>query len=299
MWRMWVAALFWGFNWPAVRIVLDAIGPWTLRATGLAIGATLLALMTRASGASLAIPRNEWRHIAVAGLLGVAGFNVCAVFAQLSMPTSRAAILTFTMPLWAALFGALYLGETIDRVRAAALLTGAAGLTILSVPFWPVIAAGGVPFGLVYVLGAAISWAAGTVYLKKHKISAPPLAATTWQVVVAALACAIGLALFETPRIDLSAPRVAAAFAYHVALPQAVSYALWFSLLRRIPATTASLGTLLIPIFGVIGAVLLLGDWPTSLDLIGFALILSAVVADQIYRAVQDKRSAPAAQTLA
>jgi drug/metabolite transporter (DMT)-like permease len=291
MWRLWLAALFWGFNWPAVKIVLDAMGPWTLRAAGLSLGAVLLALTTRLSGVSLAIPRKNWRHVIVAGMLGVAGFNICAVFAQLSMPTSRAAILTFTMPLWAALFGWIFLDEKLDRVRAAALLTGAAGLLILSVPFWPAIAAGGVPFGLLYVLGAAITWAAGTVYLKKFPVAAPPLAVTTWQVVVAAMACTIGLALFETPRMDLSSPRVAAAFAYHVALPQSLSYALWFSLLRHVPATTASLGTLLVPIFGVIGAIVLLGDWPTPLDLAGFALILIAVIADQVYRAFGEKRS--------
>ncbi len=289
MWRLWLAALFWGFNWPAVKIVLDAVGPWTLRAGGLAIGACLLALTTRLSGVSLAIPREHWRHVVIAGFLGVAGFNVCAVFAQLAMPTSRAAILTFTMPLWAALFGWMFLDEKIDRVRAAALLTGAAGLLILSVPFWPAIAAGGVPFGLLYVLGAAVTWAMGTVYLKKFPVAAPPLTVTTWQVAVAAVACTIGLALFETPRMDLSSPQVAAAFAYHVALPQSLSYALWFSLLRSVPATTASLGTLLIPIFGVIGAILLLGDWPTPLDLAGFALILIAVIADQVYRAFGQK----------
>ncbi len=291
MWRLWLAALFWGFNWPAVKIVLDAMGPWTLRAVGLSLGAVLLALTTRLSGVSLAIPREHWRRVAVAGLFGVAGFNICAVFAQLSMPTSRAAILTFTMPLWAALFGWMFLDETLDRVRACALATGAAGLSILSVPFWPAIAAGDVPFGLIYVLGAAITWAVGTVYLKKFPVAAPPLAVTTWQVVVAAVACTIGLALFETPRMDLSSPRVAAAFAYHVALPQSLSYALWFTLLRRVPATTASLGTLLVPIFGVIGAIVFLGDWPTPLDLIGFALILIAVVADQVYRAVSEKRA--------
>ena len=145
------------------------------------------------------------------------------------------------------------------------------------------------PFGLLYVLGAAVTWAMGTVYLKKFPVAAPPLTVTTWQVAVAAVACTIGLALFETPRMDLSSPQVAAAFAYHVALPQSLSYALWFSLLRSVPATTASLGTLLIPIFGVIGAILLLGDWPTPLDLAGFALILIAVIADQVYRAFGQK----------
>ena len=36
MWRIWLAALFWGLNWPVVKDAADGIGPWTLRAYGLA-----------------------------------------------------------------------------------------------------------------------------------------------------------------------------------------------------------------------------------------------------------------------
>jgi drug/metabolite transporter (DMT)-like permease len=284
MWRIWVAALLWGLNWPVVKIMLDTAAPWTLRAAGISCGAVILLLVTRLSGGSLAIARTDWSRLVVASLLNVAGFNVFAVFAQLSMPTSRAAILTFTMPLWAALFSWLFLGERLDGLRVAALALGAAGLAVMSVPFWPIIEAGGLPFGLVYVLGAAISWAAGTVWLKRFPISAPPLAATAWQVAIAAVVCTAGMLTFETPYLDLSRPTAAAAFAYHVLLPQAAAYVLWFSLIRTVPASTAAIGTLLIPIFGVLGSIAILGDWPTSLDVAGLGLILTAVALDQALR---------------
>lgn len=295
MWRIWAAALFWGFNWPAVKIVLAAASPWTLRAAGLAGGAALLLGFAKMSGQSLDVPRKDWATIAVAGVLGVAAFNVFAVFAQLSMPTSRAAILTFTMPLWVALFSWMFLGEKLDRLRASSLALGALGLGILSMPFWPVIEAGGVPFGLVYVLGAAITWATGTVILKRWPVDAAPLALTAWQVTIAAVACTIGMVAFETPYLDLGRMEVAAAFAYHIALPQAVAYVLWFGLVGRVPASTAALGTLLIPIFGVFGAVLLLDDLPTPLDLAGLGLILLAVAVDQILRARWTARPTPPA----
>lgn len=284
MWRLWIATLFWGFNWPAVKILLSGMSPWTLRAVGLGGGAALLFTTTRVLGRSLAIARGERGHLAVAALLNVAGFNLFAVFAQLSMPTSRAAILTFTMPFWGALLGWLALGERIDRLRALSLLLGAAGLGLLAVPFWPELAAGGVPYGLVYVLGAAITWAAGTVYMKLHPVRAEPLAITTWQIAIGALVCAAGAAMLETPRFDVSDPWVMAAMLFHVTLPQALSYAMWFGLVRTVTASTATLGMLLIPIFGVCGSVLLLAERPTPLDLAGFALILGAVVLDQVWR---------------
>jgi drug/metabolite transporter (DMT)-like permease len=284
MWRIWAAALLWGLNWPAVKIMLSAIGPMTLRATGIACGAGLLLGYAKLSGCSLSVPRAQWRHIVVGGILNVAAFNIFAVFAQLTMPTSRAAILTFTMPLWAAVFGWFVLGEKIDARRAMALTLGAVGLGVLALPFVEVIQAGGVPFGLVYVLGAAIFWAGGTVYLKKYPIAAEPLAVASWQVVVAAVVCTLGMLVFERPRFDVSSPAVAAAFLYHIAFPQAAAYVLWFSLIRKVPTGTATLGTLLIPIFGVVGAILLLGDWPGPTDIVGLVLILSAVVIDQVKR---------------
>jgi drug/metabolite transporter (DMT)-like permease len=285
MWRMWLAALFWGLNWPAVKILLTAASPWTLRAAGLACGAMVLTVFTLVSRQSFFIPRAAWRHVIAAGLLNVAGFNIFAVFAQLSMPASRAAILTFTMPFWATLFGWIVLRDPIDRLRVLSLAIGACGLVILSQSFWPQIGAGQLPLGLVYVLGAAISWAAGTVYLKKYPVRADPMAITTWQVVVATVACTLGMLLFEVPHLDLSQPAIAAAFAYHVVFPQAVAYVLWFALIRHVSPSTASLGTLLVPVFGVAGAMAILGDRPSTADFAGFGLLFVAVLTDQYFRA--------------
>jgi drug/metabolite transporter (DMT)-like permease len=284
LWRMWLGALLWGLNWPIVKIMLATASPWTLRAAGLTGGAIFLLLLARLTKTSLAVPRPHWRTLVIASLLNVALFNICAVFAQLSMPTSRAAILTFTMPLWASLFAWALLGDKIDKRRALSLALGSFGLAVLAVPFWPILASGQVPFGLVYVLGAAISWALGTVYLKGHPVPVPPLASTTWQVIIAAVICAVCMALFETPYLDLTATPQLSAFIYHVLFPQGIAYLLWFDLAGRVSASTAALGTLLVPIFGVAGAVALLGDWPTPLDLAGLGFILCAVVLDQLRR---------------
>jgi len=286
VWRIWLAALFWGLNFPAVKILIGGISPWTLRSIGLTLGGMLLATVTLASGQSLAVPKRHWRDLAIAGLLALAGFNMFAVFAQLLMPASRAAILIYTMPLWSVLFAWLILGEEIDRLRGLSLTIGGLGLAILSIPFWLQIHAGEPPYGLVFVLGAAISWAFGTVYLKRSRIEATPLAITTWQVLAGAAVTTIGMLLFETPRIELT-PLITATLAYHIIFPQAVAYALWFGLMARVSASTAAIVTLLVPIFGVIGAVILLGERPTPVDLAGFGLILVAVLLDQGYRAMR------------
>lgn len=286
MWRIWAAALFWGLNWPVVKILLTGAGPWTLRAAGLTGGALLLMAATLGTGQSLKIPRRHWGVVAIAAMLNVTAFNLLSVFAQMSMSASRAAILAYTMPLWSVVFARVALGEPIDRLRWIALFLGAGGIALLAVPFWEIVQAGGVPVGLVYVMGAAITWAAGTVYLKKSKPEGNPLALAAWQFALGAATVTVGMTLFETPRLELERPLILAAFVYNIIFPQAVAYALWFGLMARVPASTAALGTLLVPVCAVAASAVWLGERLSTLDFAGFVLILVGIAVDQGLRSV-------------
>ena len=57
-----------------------------------------------------------------------------------------------------------------------------------------------------------------------------------------------------------------------------ISNFLWFDIVRRLPATTASLGILSSPVIGVISSMLMLGERPTLADIVGFALIFASSV---------------------
>ncbi len=267
-------ALLWGLNWPAVRIVLGEVAPWTLRALGMGAGAALLFAIVIASGKSLAVPRGQRWRLALAGLLSIAGFNVLVAFAQLSGSTSRAAIVTFTMPVWAILLAWPLLGERPDARRAASLALGVAGLLLLAVPL---LRAGGLSRGVLFALGAGLSWAAGTVLIKRWPVDAAPMPVAAWQLLAGAAAAAAGMLTFEgvpVPRM-LSAPAWLA-LAFHIVLASALAYYLWFEVVARLPAGVAALGTLLVPVVGVSGAMLLLGERPSGFDLGGFALITAA-----------------------
>lgn len=268
--------LLWGLNWPAVKIALGGVTPWTLRGIGLGAGAITLFIVAVLRGKSLAVPRGRMRlHLLVNGLLSVAAFNLLVTFAQLGAATSRVAIVTFSMPLWTALFARIALGERLDRRGGLALACGAIGLAVLLYPL--AVASGGLPPGMFYALGAAIAWAGGTVYMKWARVVAEPLAIATWQLLVGAIVASMGVAYFDgLPRLaGLSTP-VVLALAYHTLFGIALAYLLWFEVIARLSAGVATLGTLLVPVVGVASAVLLLGDRPSGSDLLGFALVLGA-----------------------
>jgi drug/metabolite transporter (DMT)-like permease len=266
--------VLWGFNWPAVKISLGEIAPWTLRTVGMLFGGLMLAGIALLRGRKLAVPREHWLRLTVAGVLSIAAFNILLAFAQLSAVTSRAAIVTYTMPIWATILARVVLGEAFDRRRILGIVLAVAGLTALGLPL---ARAGQMQIGLLYALGGGISWAAGTVVTKRYPVAAPPLTIATWQLLIGAGFAAIGMLAFEgAPVPKPLAAETWAALLYHILLAQGLAYFLWFEVLARIAVGIASIGTLLVPPFGVLGAMIFLGDRPTTTDCIGLVLIVGA-----------------------
>ncbi|SEM42227.1 Threonine/homoserine efflux transporter RhtA [Bosea lupini] len=266
--------LLWGFNWPAVRISLTEIAPWTLRAGGMTFAGLALVAVALARDISLKVPAAHWPRLIVAGILSIAAFNILLAFAQLMAPTSRAAILTFTMPVWATLMAWPVLGEHVDRPRLIGLGLGIAGLLCLGLPL---IRAGQLSPGLALALLASISWALGTIVTKRWPVAAPTLSIAAWQLLIGGAAAGIGMLIFEgIPVPRTLSPPVAAALTFHILGAQALAYFLWFTVIARLPAGIASLGTLMVPAVGALGSVLLLGERPAASDWLGLVLVVAA-----------------------
>ncbi len=269
--------VLWGFNWPAVKISLGEIAPWTLRTVGMLFGGLTLASIALLRGRRLTVPREHWLRLAVAGMLSIATFNILLAFAQLSAVTSRAAIVTYTMPIWATVFARIVLGEAFDRRRVLGLILAVAGLATLGLPL---ARAGQMQIGLLYALGGGISWAAGTVVTKRYPVAAAALTIATWQLLIGSGFAAVGMFVFEgIPWPKPLAPETWTALLYHVLLAQGLAYFLWFEVLARIPVGIASIGTLLVPPFGVLGAMIFIGDRPTVTDCLGLVLVVGAAAA--------------------
>ena len=180
------------------------------------------------------------------------------------------------MPMWAALLSVLVLGEMLAANRVLALVLGMGGLGVLV--FGEVDKFIAAPAGPMFMLGAALSWAAGTVALKAWSWSIGAIARAAWMVGVSAVPTTIGAFLFEAPagQAALSLP-VLAVLVYHIAFPMIVCHAVWVSLVGRLPASVAAIATLLIPVVGVVSAALLLGDALGAGKLIALLLVLLSV----------------------
>lgn len=269
-----VLGLIWGITWPVMKIALNEIPPLTMRGTAAVLGAVTYFALCVVMRRSLRISSLKiWGHVLVASLLNIVAFSLFSAFAQLAATTSRVAILAYTMPIWAVLLAWAFLGERPSRVQTTALLLCATGLAILIYP----LTTNGVPLGIMFALAIGVCWAGGTVYLKWAQIKADQMGVGSWQMTIAAIILAATMLLFDgRPHFGGAHVDGLLATAWTGIASSGIAYALWFTIIRRLPAVTASLGVLTSPVIGVIGSFFILGEVPTTADMIGFALIFVA-----------------------
>lgn len=268
-----VMGLAWGFNWVAARVILTALPPWTMRWLGIGIGDLTLFVAAAIAGVSLKVPRGERIKVLIAGFFNVGVFSVFSAYAQVYGTTSRAIVIAYSMPIWAALLARLILKEKLNAPKVVSLVLCAAGLAMLIAP----LARTGFPFGALFALICAWSWATGTIYLKCVQIRAATLAAAAWQLLFGWLMLSAGMLIFEgLPHQWPLPPNVLAWIGYNGLIGMGMAYFVWFVVVDRMPATTAALGSLLVPVVGVIGSALVVGERPSLYDAVGFACIFAA-----------------------
>jgi drug/metabolite transporter (DMT)-like permease len=264
----------WGMTWPAMRIALSEIPPFSMRVVSLSLGAASLLLVVWLQRRPFGFARaRDWAHVFVGAVLNIVGFTMLSAFALLMASTSRVTILAYTMPIWAALFSWFALGERLDRARVIALALCVAGMGILIYP----VAANGIPLGLLLAVATGIAWGAGTVYVKWAHVEGDPVAVAAWQLTFGFLIVLVALPFVEGT-LQVSQAHAPAIFGtvFTGVIGSGLAYFLWFKVIGRLDATTAALGILSVPVIGVAATAIILGERPTVPDMIGFALIFAA-----------------------
>ncbi|WP_207460825.1 DMT family transporter [Azospirillum sp. SYSU D00513] len=270
-------SLFWGMNWPAVKIILTQVPPLSLRALGFTAGAVLMLGMAWAAGLRLRVPAAERPALLAAGLCNVLAFNLCTAFGQQLMATSQAAIIAFTMPVWATLLSIPLLGDRPGVRQWIGLACGMAGLLVLLGP-GALSAPPAQLLGPAIMLTAAISWALGTIVMKRRSWTTHPMVITGWQYAACALPMLVLAPMLENPpALEGLELRTMLALGWHLLFSLCLAQTLWYVTVRRLRVAEAAVSTLLIPVVGVSGAVLILGDAVTPQLAAALLLILAAV----------------------
>ncbi len=279
-------SLFWGLNWPGMKIALSELPIWWFRVLSVGVGAVGLMAIAWASTGALRPTRRELRPLLICALFNIVGWHLFTGYGVSLMPAGRASIIAFTMPVWAALLGALILGERITVYKVAGLVLGVAALAVLIGP--DLVALSAAPAGALFMLGAALSWATGTVLFKKYDWDSPVSALIGWQLLIG-LAVILPGALILEPAPDLTAlsAKVWIALLYLFALPMIFCQWAFFKVVRMFPAAIASIGTLAVPVIGVYSSALILGEIVGWREVVSMALTCAALTAVMVLPALR------------
>lgn len=265
----------WGCNWPMIKLAVSGMSPFLFRAYCVLAGALGMFAIARVGGLSLRVPEGQWGRLCLVSLFNITIWNVTSAVAVLHLPAGRSAVLAYTMPLWTVLLSWPILGERLTRRRVLGVTLGMAGMLLLLGEH--IVALRGAPLGILMILCAAVSWALGTLLLKRYPIALPPSVLTGWQMLVGGAPIVLFSLWFEYEKIAPVYGATLVGLLYNLIIATILCHWAWFKLIAVTPAAVASLATLMIPVIGVFSSMLVLGEQPTWQEYAALVLVVGAV----------------------
>ena len=273
--------IFWGFNWPVMKVSMAAIPVFTFRALAIFFGALCLVALCRYMGYSLKVPRREWPALLLVTVL-VFGFSVLSGYGVLQTGSGRAAVMAYTMPVWAIPLGALLLAEPITWRKLASLLLGLGGMALLLVSDMETL--GGAPVGLILMLITALFWAGATVAHKKASWTVPTLVLVTWQSLLNSVPLIIAAAFVDYDAVEFPGLWPILGVFYNIFIATALCLYAYFEVVRIFSVGVTTIGVMIAPVVGVFSGAFVLSE-PLGLpEFAGLALVLAAIALPVIAR---------------
>ncbi len=250
----------WGVNFPIMKHLLQEWPPLSSRGLCGIAGAAALALIALARRQSLAVPRPMWSRLVLVSLLTIGGWVAFMGLALLWLSASEAAVLGISIPVWVALLAWPILGERLSLLRAVSMAIALAGIAVLIGGNGLDASLAKLP-GLLCVLAGAVCVALGTVLTKHFPLAMPPLVAgglaDRYRMPADRRSSGLRSSSRSSRRSRASAGR---RWPIMTLIQFCLCYVCWFAALERLPAATASIGTLLVPVIGVLAAAAMLHE---------------------------------------
>ncbi len=273
-----IVYVIWGSTYLFIRLASETMPPLLMAGVRfLVAGAILLAIASRLHGQRDPIGRRQWGATAITGALLLLGGNGGVAYGEQFVPSGTVALLVATVPLFIALFSALFLGQRLRRVAMVGIGVGLLGTAVLLRP------GGGAadPGHMLLVLASPLTWAIGSLYATRGPLPKRLLLATAMEMLCGGTLLFIaGLVTGELA--DLHLDRIsllsALSLAYLVVFGSLVAFSAYVWLLSKVPTTAVATYAYVNPLVAVLLGWAFLGERITGQTLLAAALIIVAVV---------------------
>ncbi len=265
--------LTWGGSFLFVGLAIGELPPLTVVMGRVVLGALLLNGVALVAGHRMPTDTRFWRAMLVMGLLNAAIPFCLIVWGQTRVPSGLASILYASSSLFTVLIAPIFVrDEPLTAPRLLGVLIGLTGVTVMIGPDI-ITDAGGTTLAKLAILGAALSYALGSIWGRRFR-DVPSAVSAAGQLTVAAVVIA-PLALLVERSWTLAPPssRAIAGILGLAILSTTVGYLLYFTLLARAGSVNVSLVTLLVPPSALLLGAVVLQERIEPRDLLGLAFI--------------------------
>lgn len=266
----------WGSSYLFIKLAVDNFGTFTLVALRLAVGAALLWVVIRLAGQELPRERRIYGHLLVMACVNIVIPFALITWAERSVDSSIAAIITAAVPLFAIVIAPLILHDEPIRVNGLiGLAVGFAGVVVLVGRNLG--SAGSDITGEIALLGAALSYAVGAVYSRHNMRGVRPMIPAVFQVTFAMLIAGTIAIVFEHPWDARPDAQAVFSIAWLGLLGSGLAYLANFRLLAAWGATRTTLVAYVIPVVGIVLGFVVLSEPVDVRLLVGTGLVVGGV----------------------
>lgn len=267
--------LVWGFNWPMMKFALRELEPLWFRAITMTGGIALMLAWTLARGAWPRMTRTQWRSIAILALPNMLGWHLFSILGVQALASGRAATLGFTMPIWTILIGALFFGQALTKRGMVAAACAVAAVSLLVADEFTALA--GRPVGIAWMQLAAVSWALGTLLMRRTTLALPTEVITIGMMALTCVAFwVLALALEPVPSIRFGTG-MWGALAWGVVVNYTLAQIAWFSLARKLPPQASTFALMAVPLIGAVSAGFVVNEPLRASDIAAAGFVMAAI----------------------
>ena len=278
---MLVVVLIWGINFSATKLAFRDFDPLAFTGVRFALSSALLVLVLWKYEGTLRLPPGALGRLALLGIIGNSIYQTLFVIGLSRTTATNSSLVLASMPAMVAALGAATGTERLTR-------DGRRGLILASLGVLLVGAAKGAAFSMhtlggdVMTLVAVVCWAVFTLGVRRFALPVSTLAITAWTTILGTpLLVLAGLpAMVETDWRAVSGEGWGALL-YSSVLSLVVAYILWNRSIAKVGTNRTAVFACVTPLVAMTSAMLLLGERPRPIQLVGGAMILAGVLLSQ------------------
>lgn len=262
--------LIWGMNWVVMKTANTFFPPITFVAYRFLFGA--LVLLSVWFWLHLPLPKKKyWPWIFLTGILQMGLNNIAAQTSMLTLGAGMVSVLNYSMPVFAAVMAHFLLGERLTWRKGVGIVLAIAGMAVLMD-----VHAGGDVTAICIGLLSAVFWGLASIFVKLKLADVNPISLTTWQMVCASLSLLAYTAIVPQGEVVWNTESVLCLI-YNGVLASALAFFLWSWILQHIEVSKASVAVLAVPVVGVVGGILCLGEPMTLHIFFGMLMIMAGI----------------------